>query len=117
MEIIGEFHRAGVPIVAGTDNVIPVYSLYLEIETYHRLAGLTALEAIKTATINSAKAMGLDSETGTLEIGKEADIAILNKNPLDNISNIRTVTAVVTNGNYYKSNPLWEAANFQQTKN
>jgi imidazolonepropionase-like amidohydrolase len=57
--------------------------------------------------------MGMDSETGTLEINKEADIAILDKNPLDDISNIRTVSAVLTNGNYYVSNPLWQAADFE----
>lgn len=112
MKIIGDFYRAGVPIVAGTDNVVPVYSLYLEIETYHKLGGLTPLEAIKTATIIPARAMGLDSETGTLEVGKEADIAILEKNPLLNIEHLRTVSAVVTNGNYYQSNPLWKAADF-----
>lgn len=113
MKIIGDFYRAGVPIVAGTDNVVPVYSLYLEIETYHKLGGLTPLEAIRTATIMPARAMGLDAETGTLEVGKEADIAILEKNPLLNIEHLRTVSAVVTNGNYYQSNPLWKAADFK----
>lgn len=113
MKIIGDFYRAGVPIVAGTDNVVPVFSLYLEIETYHKLGGLTPLEAIRTATIIPARAMGLDAETGTLEVGKEADIAILEKNPLLNIEHLRTVSAVVTNGNYYLSNPLWKAADFK----
>ena len=75
MDVIGAFHRAGVPVVAGTDNVVPVFSLYLEVESYHHLARLTPLEAIRTATIVPTRAMGLDSETGTLEIGKEADIA------------------------------------------
>lgn len=117
MKIIGGFYRAGVPIVAGTDNVVPVYSLYLEIETYHKLGGLTPLEAIKTATIIPARAMGLDSETGTLAVGKEADIAILEKNPLLNIEHLRTVSAVVTNGNYYKSDPLWKAADFKPREN
>ena len=116
-EIIGEFYRAGVPIVAGTDNVVPVFSLYLEIESYHKLGGLSPLEAIRTATIIPAKAMGLDGQTGTLEVGKQADIAILDKNPLLDINNIRTVSAVMTNGNYYKSNPLWEAADFIPNKN
>ena len=116
LEIIGDFYRAGVPIVAGTDNVVPVYSLYLEIESYQKLAKLTPLEAIKTATIIPARAMGLDSDTGTLEIGKEADIAILDKNPLLNISHLRTVSAVITNGNYYESEPLWYAADFKSNK-
>src|SRR5690606_5900190 len=94
MGIIGEFFRAGVPIVAGTDNIVPVFSLYLELEAYHRYGGLSPLEAIMTATIIPAKVMGMDGRTGTLEIGKEADIAILEKNPLEDISNIRTVSAV-----------------------
>ena len=113
MKIIGDFFRAGIPVVAGTDNVVPVFSLYLEIESYHKLGGLTPLEAIQTATIIPARAMGLESKTGTLEIGKEADIAILEKNPLSDIDNIRTVTAVLSNGNYYDSEPLWLAADFK----
>ena len=113
MGILGQFYKAGVPIVAGTDNIVPVFGLYLELETYQKYGGMTPLEAIKTATIVPATAMGLGDKTGTLEIGKEGDIAILDKNPLEDISNIRTVSAVVTNGNYYKSNPLWKAADFK----
>lgn len=112
LEIIGEFFRAGVPIVAGTDNAVPVFSLYLELEAYHNLAKLTPLEVIQTATIFPARVMGMETETGSLEVGKEADIAILDKNPLVDISNIRTVSAVITNGNYYESNGLWQAADF-----
>ncbi|MCG1036073.1 amidohydrolase family protein [Polaribacter sargassicola] len=113
MGILGQFYKAGVPIVAGTDNIVPVFGLYLELETYQKYGGLTPLEAIKTATIIPATAMGLGDKTGTLEVGKEGDIAILDKNPLEDISNIRTVSAVVTNGNYFKSNPLWKAADFK----
>lgn len=112
MEIIGVLHKAGVPVVAGTDNVVPVFSLYLELETYHQLGGLTTAEALKTATVIPAKVMGMEKETGTLEAGKQADITILDQNPLENIANIRTVSAVMTNGNYYTSAPLWKAADF-----
>ena len=112
MEILGTFHDAGVPIVAGTDNVVPVFSLYLELESYHELAGLTPLETLQTATIVPARAMGLDAETGTLEVGKQADIAILDGNPLEDIRNIRSVSAVMTNGDYYDSEPLWRAVDF-----
>lgn len=116
VEILGQFYRAGIPIVAGTDNIVPVFGLYLEIETYQKLGGLTPLEAIQTATIIPARAMGMDAETGTLEVGKEADIAILDKNPLVDITHLRTVSAVMTNGNYYESKPLWEAADFKPTR-
>lgn len=112
MEILGAFHEAGVPIVAGTDNVVPVFNLYLEIETYHRLGGMSPLDALRSATIVPARAMGLEAETGTLEVGKEADIAILDANPLLDIGNIRTTSAVMTNGSYYESDPLWRAADF-----
>jgi imidazolonepropionase-like amidohydrolase len=117
MEIIGTFHRAGVPIVAGTDNVVPVFSLYREMEAYHDLGGLTPLDALRTATIIPARAMGMASETGTLEVGKEADIAILDRNPLDDFANIRSVSAVMTNGRYYQSAPLWRAADFEPGRN
>ena len=113
MQIIGAFQRAGVPIVAGTDNIVPVFSLYQEIEAYYELGGFTPLEAIQAATIVPARAMGLDSVTGTLEVGKEADIAILDNNPLLDISHIRTVSAVISNGHYYQSNPLWRAVDFK----
>jgi imidazolonepropionase-like amidohydrolase len=113
MQVIGDFHRAGVPVVAGTDNGVPVFSLYLEMESYHDLAGLSPLEVLQTATIIPARAMGFAAETGTLEIGKQADIAILDANPLLDIRNIRTVSAVMTNGTYFESAPLWRAADFE----
>lgn len=116
LEIIGHFFRAGVPIVAGTDNIVPVFSLYQEIEAYHKLAKLTPFEAIQTATIIPARVMKMDQQTGSLEMGKEADIAILDKNPLKDISNLRTVSAVITNGNYYDSNALWKEADFEPRK-
>lgn len=112
MEILGKFQKRGVPIVAGTDNAIPVFSLYTEIETYHRLGNFSRLEALQSATIVSARSMGLGDVTGSLEEGKEADIAILDKNPLEDIANIRTVSAVVTNGRYYDCDLLWPLAGF-----
>lgn len=117
MRILGAFHRTGVPIVAGTDNVVPVFSLYLEIESYHRLGGLTPFEAIQTATLIPARVMGMDGETGSLEVGKQADIAILDRNPLVDISNLRSVSAVMTNGAYFEGGPLWVSADFAPSRN
>jgi imidazolonepropionase-like amidohydrolase len=74
-----------VPIVAGTDQAVPGHSLHREIELYVR-AGFTPLEAIQAATIVPARAMGLDKETGTVEVGKRADLILVAGNPLEDIS-------------------------------
>jgi imidazolonepropionase-like amidohydrolase len=113
MDVLGAFHRAGVPIVAGTDNGVPLFNLYLEIEAYHDLAGFSPLDALRSATLVPARVMGMDAETGSLEVGKEADIAILDRNPLVDIRNLRSVSAVMSDGVYYESAPLWGAVDFR----
>src|SRR5256884_481221 len=71
--ITGALHKAGVPIVAGTDQCVPGHSLHREIELYVQ-AGFTPMEAIQAATIVPARVMGLDKEVGTVEPGKRADL-------------------------------------------
>ncbi|HYL45898.1 MAG TPA: amidohydrolase family protein [Candidatus Limnocylindrales bacterium] len=112
VQIVGALHRAGVPIVAGTDQTVPGYSLYREIELYVR-AGFTPMEAIQAATIVPARVMGLDKELGTIEIGKQADLIILGANPLESIHNIRTVESVITGGTMYHCAELWQSVGFK----
>ena len=111
LRIVGELHRAGVPIVAGTDEGIPGHSLHREIELYVE-AGLTPLEALQTATIVPARAMELEKELGTVEGGKRADLVVLDADPLERISNIRSVRFVVTDGRMYDSAALWRSVRF-----
>lgn len=63
--------------------------------------GMTNLEAIRCATINGAKYLGLDRELGSLEKGKLADLIVLNRNPLENIRNSESVAMVMLNGRLY----------------
>lgn len=112
MEVVGAFHRAGVPVVAGTDNGVPLFNLYLEVESYHDLAGFSPLDALRSVTLVPARVMRMDDRTGSLEVGKEADIAILDRNPLEDIRNLRSVSAVMTDGVYYESERLWSAVDF-----
>ena len=112
LEIVGVLHRAGVPIVAGTDQAVPGHSLHREIELYVQ-AGFTPMEAIQAATIVPARAMGIDKETGTIESGKRADVIILGANPLDSIQNIRKVEFVITNGTMYNCPELWRSVGFK----
>jgi hypothetical protein len=105
-------HREGVPIVAGTDLVVPGHSQFRELELYVR-AGLTPMEAIQAATLVPARAMKLDRELGTLEAGKVADLILVEGNPLADISEIRKVKYVVTRGRMYETAPFWRSVGFR----
>jgi len=112
LAIVGALHRAGIPVVAGTDQTVPGHSLHREIELYVQ-AGFTPMEAIQAATIVPARAMGLDKETGTVEKGKRADLILINGNPLEDIHNTRNVEYVITNGAMYHAAELWQSVGFK----
>lgn len=112
LDLLGALHRAGVTIVAGTDQGVPGYSVYREIELYAE-AGFTPMEALQSATIVPARVMKVENDTGSVEAGKRADFDILDANPLDDIHNIRSVRSVVSNGVLYQSAPLWESVGFK----
>ena len=104
-------HAAGIPIVAGTDQGIPGYSLHRELEVYVE-AGFTPLEALQSATIQAARAVGAEKESGSLEIGKRGDVLLLNDDPLTNIHNSRSVWRTVSQGAVYDPAPLWQSVGF-----
>jgi imidazolonepropionase-like amidohydrolase len=102
---------AGLVVVAGTDKGVPGFSLQRELELYVE-GGMTPLEALQTATIMPARAMKLDTELGTIEVGKRADLVVLEADPLMRMSNVRTAVMVAANGRLYDCNVLWRAAGF-----
>jgi imidazolonepropionase-like amidohydrolase len=113
LKVIEALHRGGVTLVTGTDARIPAYELYRELELFVR-AGFTPMEAIQAATIVPARAMRLDGGVGTVEPGKRADLILLDRNPLEDISNIRTVKTVILHGRIYDCSRLWKVAGFSQ---
>jgi imidazolonepropionase-like amidohydrolase len=112
LRIVKALHDAGVPVVVGTDEGIPGHSVHREIELYVE-AGLTPMEALQAATIVSARAMRMDSELGTIERGKRADLVVLNANPLDAIRNVRRVQWTVSDGRVYDTATLWRSVRFE----
>jgi imidazolonepropionase-like amidohydrolase len=112
LEIVGALHKAGIPVVAGTDQAVPGYSLHREIELYVQ-AGFTPMEAIQAATIVPARAMGVDKESGTVEKGKRGDLVLINGDPLADIHNTRNVEYVITNGAMYHTAELWQSVGFK----
>ena len=101
LELVGEMHRAGVPLMTGTDLVVPFIfpgsSVHDELELFVR-SGLSPMEALQTATQNPARYLGLQDVLGTIETGKIADLLFLNADPLEDIRNTKEVWAVVLNG-------------------
>jgi imidazolonepropionase-like amidohydrolase len=94
-------NEAGVLLLAATDVGIPMLvpglSLHQELVLLTE-AGLTPLEALRTATLNPARVLGLADSLGTVETGKVADLLLLDADPLANIANTQRIRAVVANG-------------------
>jgi imidazolonepropionase-like amidohydrolase len=106
LSAIRALHKAGVPIVAGTDMGVPGFSIYRELELYVK-AGMTPMEAIRSATAVAARAMNMDRTVGTIAPGRKADLVVLDADPLQDISNIRAVRYVMKDGRVYESAALW----------
>jgi imidazolonepropionase-like amidohydrolase len=115
LKLLKDARDAGLLVVAGTDKGVPGFSLQREIELYVD-GGMTQLEAIQAATLVPARAMKLEKDTGSIEVGKRADLVILDANPLEKISNVRAARFVVANGVMYDCEKLWTAAGFTTRK-
>lgn len=102
-------YESGVKLMAGSDAgaynsyVYPGPSLHKELESLVAV-GLSPLEALKTSVINGPKWMGVEESYGAIANGKKADILLLKKNPLINITNTTSIQAVIKNGRYLKKN-------------
>jgi imidazolonepropionase-like amidohydrolase/Tol biopolymer transport system component len=68
-----------------------------------QMGGMSNMEALRAATINGAKSLGLDKDIGSLETGKLADLLVMDANPLDNIRNTESIRYVMVNGRMYDS--------------
>lgn len=108
----------GVPIMTGTDvtdsYTFAGFSIHDELEDLTK-SGLTNLEALQSATIIPAKFARKDKDYGTIENGKIADLIILDKNPLENITSSNTINGIIINGIYYDSDKIDELKDFTQS--
>ncbi len=109
-QLVRDMHRAGVPLLAGTDTsalnpVLAGFGLHDELALLVE-CGLTPMEALQTATLNPAKYFKLEKEFGTVEEGKAADLVLLDANPLKDIHNTQKIRAVVMRGRVFSRGDL-----------
>lgn len=99
---VGLAYKKGVGIAFGTDAGVFKHGLNGKEFGYMVEAGMLPMETIQSATITNAKILKMDTEIGTIEIGKYADIIAVDENPLNNIHTMENVSFVMKNGLIYK---------------
>lgn len=108
-QMVNELWKAGVPLMAGSDApeffVVAGFAIHDELKTMVD-AGLTPFAALQTATINPATFLEMNKRTGTIEVGKEADIVLLNGNPLTDIDNTRSISGVSSGNKWLNEGEL-----------
>jgi Amidohydrolase family len=101
--------RNGVPILAGSDVggvwLIPGFSLHQE---FHQLAdaGLTPLEVLQATTLNPAEFLNRQTTMGTVDEGKNADLVLLDSNPIADVSSLDKISGVVLRGKYFSKEAI-----------
>jgi imidazolonepropionase-like amidohydrolase len=94
----GEAYRAGVPILFGSDSAAVKHGEAATEFSYLVEAGLSPADALRSATVTAAEALGLEQQIGTVEVGKAADIVATAENPLENIKTLENITFVMKGG-------------------
>jgi imidazolonepropionase-like amidohydrolase len=107
--LTGAFHKAGVPMMAGTDapipGVLPGFSLHDELKLLVA-AGLTPYEALRTATANAAEFLGRSGEFGTVATGMRADLLLLDASPMNDVANVARPAGVMVRGRWLSNDQL-----------
>jgi imidazolonepropionase-like amidohydrolase len=109
VSLLGRMHAAGVPIVAGTDGagIEIVHELQIYVE-----AGLSPAEALAAATIVPARLVGQGAKTGSVKVGKAADLALVDGDPSTRIGDLRQTRVVMLDGKLLDADALRRAAGF-----
>ena len=112
-------HDAGVKVALGTDASTPFnfpgYGVHVEMELMAR-AGLSNADVLRIATINGAGFLGIEDKLGTLDAGKIANLLVLDKNPLTDIRNTRSIDRVILKGHIIDPNEQTDEVDIKKRK-
>jgi len=107
LELIGRMHKAGVPLLAGTDNWAG-FALHRELALYVK-AGIPPAEVLRIATWNGARYTRTSAQTGSIEVGKLADLVLVDGDPSVDIADLRKISLVVKGGVAYAPAEIYTA--------
>ncbi|MDX1556114.1 MAG: amidohydrolase family protein, partial [Xanthomonadales bacterium] len=107
-EMVRKLHDAGIQLVPGSDDMA-AFTIHSELELYHRY-GIPNTAVLRIATLDSARVLGVDDQTGSIDPGKAADLVLLDGNPLEDISALRRGLLVMKGGLLYQPDALYRAA-------
>jgi imidazolonepropionase-like amidohydrolase len=110
MKMLKLMYENGVTFVPGTD-ALPGFMLHHELELYSK-AGIPNHEVLKKATYTSAQVAGKDGELGSIEVGKKANLILVDGDPVKNISDIRKVELTIKNGHLYDPKAMYASYGF-----
>lgn len=105
--MLKKLYDAGVQLVPGSDYY-PAFTVHRELELYVE-AGIPNADVLRIATLDSARVVGVEESTGSIAVGKDADLVLLDGNPLDDISAVRRATLVMKGNRVYRPDALYEA--------
>jgi imidazolonepropionase-like amidohydrolase len=107
LAVVRRWHERGAGLLLGTDAylTVPGFSAIQELALFLR-AGLTPYEALQTATINAARALHEQDTVGTVDVGKRADLLLLQGNPLTDVANVRKLVGVTLRGRWLTQSEL-----------
>ncbi len=105
VKMVKVLYDAGVPIVPGTDHIAG-FTLHRELELYAK-AGIPPLDVLRIASLESAKLVGAAYYSGSISVGKNADLLLVDGDPTKNMADIRKVALVFKGGHYYKPDELY----------
>ena len=103
IKVVNQMHKAGVKFLAGTDSPpvhTPGFALHMELKALV-VAGLSPLDALKTATLNPAEFFSITEDFGSIEVGKFADMVLLDKDPTIDIDHCRCINSVLSRGQFF----------------
>jgi imidazolonepropionase-like amidohydrolase/Tol biopolymer transport system component len=113
--LVKELNDRGVNIQLGAHGQREGLGAHWELWMFNQ-GGMTPLQSLRAGTLNGAKYLGMDKDIGSLEVGKLADLAVLDANPLENIRNSESVHYVMVNGHLYDAATMNEVGNRERAR-